>query len=65
MTFLQKKAIIKSVELIESAKGKYAESSLGPGYSEITKLRSEARSDLDEATRWLQAIIDDCEEDES
>ncbi len=65
MTYLQKMAIIKSVELIESAKRKYTESSLGSGYSETTKLRSDASSELGEATRWLQAIIDDNEEEES
>ncbi len=67
MTFLQKRAIIAAVDLIDSAKKKYSEAAIArnteDGNCRInhTKISVVANGNLDEAKDWLQAIIDDSE----
>ncbi len=70
MTFLQKRAIIAAVDLIDDAKKKYSESMIAhihggeSGRIDSTKISVSANTDIDEAKDWLQAIIDDSEAEE-
>jgi hypothetical protein len=58
MSYLQKMAITKAIELLDSAKMKYASEA-----SVNAAMRSEVFTDLYESKRWLQAIIDDAEDE--
>ncbi len=71
MTFLQKRAITKAIDLIDADKKKYSESAIARNRDdekcrhESIKISVEANRSIDEAKDWLQAIIDDSEQEES